>query len=224
MWTRPPNAWSAASSWIDGQDPIRAGATPNRLNILNQQYGSMAGPSVVVSFDASDLVLGAATKQDPRLVIRNLVRGDDILSDRITLLFEVDHGIHILDRLRDELRERYDAAIDVLWDDPDRWRARVTYRRVDSLLAHPIYGAAPLLAGAIERGVLHFEDGLSIQRFDLRTTPGDLEDILDTIRDRAREAGVACMVRTTSFDEDVMAWSPLLDRSNRPPGTDDDPS
>lgn len=179
--------------------------------------GFMAAPSVVITFDASGLVLGAATKQRPQMVVRNLIRGDDILPDRVVLLFEVDHGDDILHTLQEELRRRYDADIDVLWDDPDRWRARVTYNRTDDLREHPVYAAAPLLAGAIERAVLHFEDGLSVQRFDLRTDPEDLDGILQTVRDRAEDAGIACMVRTTSFEDDVMGWSPLLDGGNRIP-------
>lgn len=176
----------------------------------------MAGPSVVVSFDSRGLVMGDVTR-DGRTVVRQLVRGKDIREDSVIVLMEVDHGaVHIGNIVRG-LRSRYAATVETVWDDPDHWRGRAHYQDLQGLRDHPVYGVMLELRKHILRGVLHMESGLSIQRYDLQGVPPDLEERLDKIRTRAREAGIACMARTTTFDQSILHWSPLDDPANRPP-------
>lgn len=173
--------------------------------------GSQPVVSLISTFEATDLVAGAVTRNHPGCAVRIYI-ADEVLDDGLDMHYEILGGdLEAREEIQQESRRLFGAEFKVTQDRPDVWRANGCFHDLTVLRAHPVFGRLLDLRKEADRVLMVFEAGLCILRLDFACGDDDprvakwKSAFLGGIEALGREG----TVRAALLDRSLEDWAPL---------------
>ncbi len=160
-------------------------------------------------FDARGTVLGDATAGQDGLVIRTVV--PELAARPLVTLVELRGPPQFQEGVVRGLKARYDVEVRKTDSDEGEWRGRVTYNDPDQLHVNPVYKALLTRDDRVAAGLLYFEGGLAILRFDMRDPDDDIEDLVSEMKAELQEVAAGqVFMRPVRHAEPLEDWYPVI--------------